>query len=305
MNRSLITNTTKIFYRLSFGLFLLELSLVYINTAGVLLLNNTMMLQLMVSGILGFFHSVHKSSSNSLNEGFSAIYWISNTLIYSAWYNVVVLPPSGFWLIEIVMLSCVIFSDFLASVSGKENEKIAYVNSSRLNILILGSLLFIGKVIVIVLFPQNLYIEHFTGNSTARLFILLISLMGFICLLTTIFKKFKIAMNIKPETLNATSNFLKTIINWIKRFIKFFVSLLSGPMLIVVLLILGFGAVFFIFAFIKTTCDDILRFVEPILIKLAETGKSSITDSVIYYITQITVIVSVLIASIRRQEEII
>ena len=129
--------------------------------------------------------------------------------------------------------------------------------------------------------------------------------MGFICLLTTIFKKFKIAMNIKPETLNATSNFLKTIINWIKRFIKFFVSLLSGPMLIVVLLILGFGAVFFIFAFIKTTCDDILRFVEPILIKLAETGKSSITDSVIYYITQITVIVSVLIASIRRQEEII
>ncbi len=108
-------------------------------------------------------------------------------------------------------------------------------------------------------------------------------------------------MGITQKTISAGEKIFKKIGKLIKAFFKFVLSLLTGWALIVVILLLCFAAGFIIFSVIKDTADNIMKFVEPILINLTDTGKNAITDSVIYYLSQFTVLIAVLIYSIKTE----
>jgi len=296
MNRGLLNNLASLFAKLGFGFLLINLSLLYVNEAGILLLNKNIMLQFMVSVVFGFFHSVHSSQSYSCNsDSYKAGNFIGEVLIYTAWYNVVLLPPSGFGVMEIVLVVLVVFSDFIASLSGEVKEKISYVSATPWNLIIFGTILFIFKFIIIILYPSNLYIEHFVGNATARAIVLFFCILGLIIAFSIILRKFKLFLGITSIINKKTSVFIKKIFNTLVSFIKFFLNLFTGWMLIVVIILLFFLTGTAIFLLMKEIADNIFAFVEPVLIKLSDTGKAVIVESVFYYFAQAIVVMTVLI----------
>lgn len=299
---------TKKIYILAFGIFLLDLSLLYFNRNGNITLNPVILTQLSVSLIFGFFHGLKKYQLiKAIDIHHNGLDLVAQFFIYTAWYNVILLPLSGIALFEWILVGFVIFSDFVCCINSKKSFILNYIGNSDLNLLIFGSILAIFKSIVFYLFPSFIYLDSFVGNSTARFLILAFSVLGFCILVSFLVKniKAKLGINLRGNSGQKDEQQKKYDFKAeLKRMLTSFVALLSGPTVVIVVLSLGFLFLTIVFIFIKGLSNDILAFVEPYLIKLTSTGKSSVTTSVIYYICQIFVTASVLVYDRLSKEQL-
>lgn len=290
------SKTTNQLFLLAFSIALLDISILYVNEAGMILLNQAMLVQLAVSFVFGFFHAqkILKLTKSVVDLSF-VLKTVYMSFIYTAWYNVIFLPLSGLGIMEWLLFALVIFSDFLFGVSNRKNKSIAYINSSDVTLMIFGTIMFLVKWIIYYAFPDNIYTQSFVGNPTARFLVLVFCIIGLIFMFSFLIKSVKAKISVQEKTKSVVEKGLKKIGKVISGFFKLIFSMLSGPALIIVLFcaLLVFGIV--IFAEASAISDDILNFVEPILARLFSTGKASVVPSVIYFIFQIIVLASVLI----------
>lgn len=298
--KSKITN--KLFL-LSLSIFLIDFSILYLNDFGKILLNQVMLSSLAVSFVFGFFHGLKIYRIEKYIEGKNSLLSLLYlSCVFTAWYNVILLPVSGFGAMEWILFSVIIFSDFLISASGKSKESnlassISYISSSNSNLMIFGSLMFIVKSVIFNLLPDNLYVSSFVGNQTARNFVLLFCVIGLICLLSFLIKFAKSKVSVSQKQKSAVLGFFKIIGKSILNFFSLIFTAISGPILIVIIFCVIFIAGIVIFAEAGAICDDILKFVEPVLIKLTSTGKAAIIQSSFYFVIQFLVFAAVLVFS--------
>lgn len=286
-------NKTNKLFLLAMSIFFIDISLLYINNVGHLLLNQTMLITLLVSFICGLFHALKTIKLvKSVDENDYPLTLIFLSLIYTAWYNVILLSISGIAVLEWALFALIIFSDFILTSTGKNNQSISYIGSSDVTLIILGAIMFIGKWIFYVLAPDNIYVQMFTGNTTARNIILIFCIVGLIYLLSSLIRFAKAKISVSEKQKSKTKNFFKKI----GKMIKIFFSLIfKGPAAIIVLFCLILIGGIIIFSEGKTICNDVLNFVEPILKKLSSTGKATIVPSIFYFISEFIVLASVLI----------
>lgn len=288
--------TSKKIFLLSFGILLIDLSILYLNQNGKILLNQTMLIPLYVSFIFGFFHGyktflIEKFIDNKI----SLLSLVYLSFIYTAWYNVILLPLSGFGVIEWDLFLFIIFSDFILLNSSKYKEKISYITSSGKTLLIFGSIMSVFKFIMYFIFPDNIYEESFIGNPTARLFVLAFNCIGILFLLLFLKNKIKAKMSFSKKQKDISVSILKRIINQIKKFFNLILSLISSQAAIIIIgIIILVGGILIVFE-INAICEDILEFIEPFLIKFSSTGKSAISPSIFYFISNFIVLISVLV----------
>lgn len=305
MNFDIFNKTTKKLYLLAFGILLLDFSLLYFNKNSQISLNSTILTKFYISLIFGFFHGYKKFCAiKTIEKSPSLLNLLSQFLIYTAWYNVVLLPLSGLGVIEWVFTAFVLFSDFLCAVTGKRNIRLSYIGNSNLNLLIFGCLLMIFKIVLFYIFPDNIYISSFEGNSSARFLILIFCITALIFLISFLFKLIKSKTKTSQISSDQSQKFLKKLANGIKKFFRSLLSLITGPAALIVLLCIGLASLTVIFISVKSITNDILNFVEPYLIKLSSTGKNAVTDSVIYNVCQSFVMASVLIYDIFTKEKL-
>lgn len=290
------SKTTNQFFLLALSIFLLDISILYVNEQGKILLNQAMLVQLAVSFAFGFFHAQKiLKLTKSVDDSSFAFKTVYMSLIYTAWYNVIFLPISGLGLIEWLLFAFVIFSDFIAGASNKRNKSIAYISSSDVTLMIFGAIMFLAKWIIYFALPDNIYTESFVGNPTARFLVLAFCVIGLIFTLYFLVKSVKSKISVQEKTKSVVEKGLKKIGKTISGFFRLIFSMLSGPALIIVLFCAVFVFGILIFAEASAIGDDILKFAEPLLIKLSSTGKSSVVPSVFYSISQFIVLAAVLV----------
>lgn len=284
-------STTKKLFLLALSVFLFDMSILYLNKSGIILLNQVMLVQLFISVIFGFFHGLRTFKLAKFAENSSSLLTlIFLTFMYTAWYNAILLPVSGLGVLEWILFAIVIFSDFILAATGKNNSAISFIGSSDITLTAFGALMCIFKFVIYQVAPDNIYLESFTGNPTARFLVLIFCVVGLVCLLSSLFKFAKSKISVSERNKNAALNFFKKIG-------KLFLLAISGPGAIVFLFCLLFIAGIAAFAQAIATGNDILNFVEPILIAFSSTGKSAVTPSVFYFVLQLLVVVCVLIFS--------
>ena len=269
------------------GLWLLYFSSLYKTNGGGLRLSLFTYPQIIVFMIFGMIQAFNfsKLSDPIYNENTlcSVIRLIGNTFVYTAFYNIVLLPFSGFGIIEWLLVAFVIFSDFFNKIIPK---KTLSIGQSPFHVLVFGLILFLVKVAIFYIFPNNIYNALFVGNKTAR-FLLVILAIGAIRMILVQLKKHSFP---KKETNNehAVSNQLWVGIKKTGLFIKnAMTTLFSLPVLLIILL-LAFTIFSAVTLFIGARIvSDVLALIEPILEQMMKTGKNAIPITHFYTIWQI------------------
>lgn len=283
--------TTNKIFLLALSVLLVDMSILYLNESGKILLNQVMLIPLFVSVIFGFFHGLRTFKfAKFVKNDSSALTLIFLTFMYTAWYNAILLPVSGLGILEWILFAVVIFSDFLLAAAGKNNSTISFIGSSDVTLTTFGALMCIFKFVVYVVAPDNIYLESFTGNQTARFFVLLFCVVGLISLISFLYRFVKSKVALSDKQKNAALSFFKKLG-------KLFLLVISGPGAIVVLFCILFIAGIVAAVEAIAIGNDILNFIEPLLIAFSSTGKSAITPSIFYFILQFFVVVCVLIFS--------
>lgn len=290
------SKTTNQLFLLALSVLLIDISLLYVNNYGRLLLNQTMLIQFAVSFVFGFFHARKiRTLSKSVDDTNYVLTFIYMSFMYTAWYNVILLNISGLGVLEWILFTIVIFSDSLLAVSKKKSESLSYISSSAMSLMVFGAVMFILKWVIYIVFPDNIYTEYFVGNPTARLLVLVFCIIGLIFLLSSAYKAAKVKLSVQGKTKSALQKGLKKIGKIISDFFKLILTMFSGPGAIIFLfcVVLVFGIV--IFAEFAAVGKDILNLIEPILKKLSSTGKAAFVPSVLSFVFQFAVVAAVLI----------
>lgn len=163
---------------------------------------------------------------------------------------------------------------------------------------IFGILLFIVKITIYYLFPDNIYDETFMGNQTARS---IIAILGG----TTVFFLLS-RLNVHVFHIKVEKSFLQKIGAKIKEIftlgVQIIVASFGLPALLIAIAILFAGG----FIFVGTIRSDILNMLEPFLLRILSTGENKIPITQSYGISQlatIIIMVSYLLISCHNLKE--
>lgn len=306
-------------YTIFFGLIVLIVSSMY-QIPGGIRLNLLLYPQIGVFTVLGFFHGYNMMRYKTFSKGkdtsisaYEVLDLISDSLIYTAWYNVILFPLSGFGIIEWTGVFVILISGFISDLAGSDISKKSkifntahFLGHSPMTLLLTGVALYLLKIAVFYLFPANIYLEAFHGNFLARLIIVFFCLCGLVTMISLLAKnvrknitgKKKLSDEDKAKIKDFSKRIIKKLFHTIKRFISKLATILSGPVLIIVLVIAGLFAVGIAAGFALGIYSSILKFVEPIMEQLLKTGKTLVTPSKFYGLCQTISLIAVLFYSI-------
>ncbi len=280
-------------------------SLYWVN--GVTLLSVTLFPQFAIFAILGFFHAYNIwELENVITKRQSGMLpLVIYFLLYTAWYNAVLLPESGLGYMEWILVLLVLTSNFMTEISGKKIYN-PFMGQRPMVLLFFGVLLFFCKQIIFYLFEGNLYDQFVLGNSTGHLFVGLFSVFGVFLLLKQLGKHVsnRIPLKVSDGKLKSLrESFFSMVKNGAQAASALVMSLFTGPALVAVIII-GIVAAFSLglcgVAFLKKMLyDNIVNMVNPLLERLASTGEENqLRPSVPYYVAQLLSLVVVLIHTV-------
>lgn len=280
-------------------------SLYWVN--GTELLSVTIFPQFAIFAILGFFHAYNIwELENVITKKQSGMLpLIVYFLLYTAWYNAVLLPESGLGYMEWILVLLVLTSNFMTEISGKKINN-PFMGQRPMVLLFFGVLLFFCKQIIFYLFEGNLYDQFILGNSTGHLFIGLFSVFGVFLLVKQLGKHVSNRIPLKISAGKLTSlkeSFFSFVKSGAQAVSALVMSLFTGPALIAVIIIgilvallSGLWGVVFLK---KLLYDNIVNIVNPLLERLATTGENNkLVPSVPYYVAQLLSLVTVLIHTV-------
>ncbi len=280
-------------------------SLYWVN--GTKLLSVTIFPQFAIFAILGFFHAYNIwELENVITKKQSGMLpLVVYFLLYTAWYNAVLLPESGLGYMEWILVLLVLTSNFMTEISGKKINN-PFMGQRPMVLLFFGVLLFFCKQIIFYLFEGNLYEQIVVGNSTANLFVGLFSVFGIFLLLKQLGKHVsnRIPLKISDGKLESVKkSFVSMVKSGAQAVSALAMSIFTGPALVAVIIIgiiiailLGAWGVDFLK---RMLYDNILKIVNPLLERLATTGENNqIRPSTPYYVAQLLSLVTVLIHTV-------
>lgn len=280
-------------------------SLYWVN--GTELLSVTIFPQFAIFAILGFFHAYNIwELENVITKKQSGMLpLVVYFLLYTAWYNAVLLPESGLGYMEWILVLLVLTSNFMTEISGKKINN-PFMGQRPMVLLFFGVLLFFCKQIIFYLFEGNLYDQFILGNSTGHLFIGLFSVFGVFLLVKQLGKHVSNRIPLKISAGKLTSlkeSFFSFVKSGAQAVSALVMSLFTGPALIAVIIIgilvallSGLWGVVFLK---KLLYDNIVNIVNPLLERLATTGENNkLVPSVPYYVAQLLSLVTVLIHTV-------
>ena len=300
-----IKKIIKNLYLCAAGLFCLILSTVSMSY-GHLHLNALVFPDFVITLIFAFISSVHVLSAKVQYGGDKSLFSVlPSFLFYGSFYNVVLLPLSGFGLVEWIIVFFILMGKSGLIFEGKrekskeKNWAEKFLSSSHalfqgvLGTVSLGLVLFMIKVFIFYLFPSNIYIQSFTGNKTARFILALLCITGLVVLLGQL--KDSVMQNLgikkkgedkKKEGTKVFSKILKAFLSFIKKIFSFLLNLLSANVLMIIIFIAVLVIALISVCTAMTIFNDILDFISPYLEKLTETGRGRIQMSQTYGICQ-------------------
>lgn|GEM_PF-2308513 len=268
--------------------------------------------QMAVYIILGFFHTLNVwNLENVISKEKKSIFMlVCYFFVYSAWYNIVLLPESGLGYIEWAIVLLVLTSNLVTELTSKKINN-PFMGQRPMVLVYFGIFLFFLKMFFFYLFKDNIYDQFFLNNKMARGFVVFFSGGGLVLLLIQFFKhisnKFEVKID-KSKIKNNGISFVKSIIELLKKGITILLGVVSLPVLIIILTSGGLIVLLVAFITMNSIYNSILAFVEPILEKIASTGENTIHPSTLYYTLQVISMALVLIYTIwvekRMESEI-
>ena len=264
--------------------------------------------QMAVFIILGFFHAHNIWSLENVISGQkeSIFKLVCYTLLYSAWYNVVLLPESGLGYIEWVMVLLVMGSNIVTELGVKKINN-PFMGQRPYVLVFLGVALFLIKEIFFFLFNDNIYDQMILQNGTARFFVFLFAAGGLVLLMMQLGKNFTNKLGVKVNKKAAEKSF-KRIISFIadsvKKIFKMLVAAFSWPVIIIIVASVILVVVGLSFAFANKIYNDIMSFIEPLLEKIASTGENKIHPSIGFYACQTLSMATVLFYTVWIEKKI-
>ncbi len=178
MKRYLIRTAEPEFWgagRLTVGIWLLYLSNLYISSLGAFRLKIAMYPDMIVYLMFGAVHAYIMHQFNKIiyedtpkiGPVVETLYIVSDIFVYTAFYSIVLLPLCGVGIIEWIVLAYMLISTLVIA----QDHTAVYRFFSPLSFLIIGLCLFLLKVSVTTIFPQNIYREMISGIDTVRWFL--------------------------------------------------------------------------------------------------------------------------------------
>lgn len=256
--------------------------------------------------ILGFFHAYNIwNLDNVISKQKQNVFMLfCYFMVYTSWYNVVLLPESGLGYIEWIIVFIVLTSNLITEVTSKKINN-PFMGQRPLILAYFGVILFLFKMFLFYMFKDNIYDSMILNNKIARLFVVLFSILGIIFLLMQFYKhitnKLEVQVN-KNKLWSSIKGFFKYIGKLIKIAIKTLASLVSFPVLIIIVASAGIITLGLSFAAANTIYQSILAFVEPLLEKIASTGENTIHPSILYYVFQIISLIIVLFYTVKIEK---
>ena len=286
MARYLIHRDEPIYWgigRLTVGVWLLYLSCLYLSGSGEFRLKIAMYPDMIVFLMFGAIHAyiahqfnkIMYDTNRNIGTTTETLYIVADVFVYAAFYNIVLLPLCGIGIIEWALLAYMLFSTLVIA----QNRDLIYRFFSPLSFLILGLCLFLLKVAVTTLFPQNIYREMINGNATARFLLFAMSVLVLVYYVKGLFD------HAIQKTNQGRSLAVMAFMG--RQAAKIGVVIFTAPFLIFAAgIILPLGVIGVIL-FIGKIEQDFWKFVSPVLEKLLTTDRQNIILSKSLMIFQI------------------
>jgi len=251
--------------------------------------------QTVVFAILGFFHAYNVWELDNIisRQKQSMFMLFCYFLVYTAWYNVVLLPLSGLGIVEWVIVLVILTSNIFTELTSKKINN-PFMGQRPIVLIFFGIILFIAKIILFhSTNGDNVYDSLILGNPTARFLVGIFSCIGVIILLMQLYKHItnKIGININKSKIQ---KFFEKIVSLIKKIIVLLISIISLPVLIIIIAIVGLIILGVGFVQVTRIYDDVLKIVEYLLENWTSTGENSLHPSNFYYTLQTISMVIVL-----------
>lgn len=239
--------------------------------------------------ILGFLHAYNVYElDNLVSRRKKGLFWLfCYSLMYTGWYNAVLLPESGLGYIEWIIVLLLLSSNIISEIFTKKINN-PFVGQRPLVLAYMGIVLFVLKLFFFYIFSDNIYDSIFLNNGTARFFVGAFSGLGIIMLLMqfTNHVKNKLSLEAQNKIFSAAKGIFQAIVKFVKSIASLIVSCFSGPVVIIIAIVVGLLVLLCGFMTANAIYNDILAFVEPLLEKLASTGENLVHPSAPYYMCQ-------------------
>ena len=298
-----INSLASSFFLFSFSLFSLFLSTTYVNSFYHLRTTLVFFPQTAVYGLFALLHAFSwVYEKESYGESLSVGAFVTSFVLFWAFYSVIMLPLSGFgllqWLLTFLVLSANVVSSsfFFRGVTNR------FSGMSGLDFTVFGLFMFFMKAGIFYFLPDNSYDLFVAGNTLVRyVSAVLVALFLFSALASLVRQLLKNAFSSdegrkdeggadgtgkdeRGRTLGAKVKglFVKTGRKVAKTAARLFTA---GQLLIVffiVCLCAGLASLFLI----KGILDDILSVIEPLLRKLLTSGENTLPKNQLYGLFQ-------------------
>ncbi len=267
-----------------------------------------------ILGILLSLHFMNYAESFGLDIKKTGIFvYILNTLSYTllctAFFNTVLLPFSGIGILECAVMLIYLFGNLICSlgVGGKKS----CAGQSPFFIWGFGLLLMVFKQVIFYLFEDNIYEQLFQGNPLMRFLLFISATVSGFMLFSNLVKaaQSKILVNrtsLKTHSQKISKKIISSLKMIGKSIVGIFTTLLSGPVLIIILISVALVSVGFLIFFAKKLFDDffnnVMAVIEPFMQKMLSTGKDFLTPSTGYLLCNLGVLLIFFIVIILMQK---
>lgn len=264
---------------------------------GVVDLTLFMFPQAAVYFLLGFFHAHNVWSLDNLirkKQDFFPL--ISYTILYTGWYNVVLLPESGLGYIEWAIVFIALTMNFINEAFAKKIHN-PFMGQRPLVLLFFGLALFLLKMFLFYVFKDNIYESVFLQNDTARNLVGIFSVCGIGLLLMQLYQHItnRFGINIDKKKAHSWGKKLTRMLGGLLRKVfQLLTVFCTLPVVLIVVSSAGLIALIIAFKTANEMYQDILALMEPFLAKILSTGENRIHPSHLYSLLQTVAMMTVL-----------
>lgn len=258
--------------------------------------------------ILGFLHAYNVYELENLvsrqKKGLFSLFCYF--LVYAAWYNIVLLPESGLGYIEWFIVLFLLSSNIITEIFTKKINN-PFMGQRPLVLVYMGIVLFVAKLFLFYMFPDNIYDSMILTKKTARSAVGIFSLFGIVVLVMQFYKHVTNKLKSEPITQkeDGIKKFFSSLGNLFMKLVKLIgqiiATFLSGPAILIIVIASGFVGLAYAFYKMNKIYDNIMAIIEPLLQKLASTGENHVHPSLPYYVCQLVSMCVVLFYTIHLE----
>lgn len=283
---------------------LFTMSLLYFNNSVILnaFFKNT---QMTIYFILGFLHAytIYRLKNIISNGNVPIFFLICDTFIYTAWYNVILLPESGIGFLEWGFVFFVLLMNFANSSLIKKAQFI-FASQNPISLILFGFLLYIAKSFLFYITSSNIYDTNFLGNTTAKIFLISVILICMAMGIKISINKTRINKDIKIDN-DKKSLIIKKALKGSSAVIKNIIATIFTTFGVPVIITIIAAILIYLIFFASAVINDIENFFQPFLEKILTTGENTIKPSAPYGALQFTVFMSVVFYTVYINNQLL